>query len=102
MAEKDRQLFILGKNNEEIDCLLTGGNSLVNLADVEKMEARTRKTTQLFKVTSAYLLINNQRLNRGEPIWIIDVSGATGFPVGGHHNRHAFMWAVLREKSPMS
>ncbi|MEW6708471.1 MAG: zinc ribbon domain-containing protein [Candidatus Riflebacteria bacterium] len=76
MAEKDRQLFILGKTNEAIDRLITGGNSLVNLADVEKMEARTRKTTQLFKITSAYLLINNQRLNRGEPLWIIDVSGA--------------------------
>lgn len=75
-AEKDKALFVLGKVNEALDQLLSGGNNLVNLAEVEKLEKRMDKTTANFVVTSSYLLINNQRLNRGEPFWVIDVSGA--------------------------
>lgn len=75
-AEKDRSLFIISKLNEALDKLLSGGNNLASIAEVEKMETRVYKTSKDFRVTSAYLLVNNQRLNRNEPFWVIDVSGA--------------------------
>jgi len=75
-AEKDRALFVISKLNEALDKLLSGGNNLASISEVEKMVARTTKTSKDFRVTSAYLLVNNKRLNRNEPFWVIDVSGS--------------------------
>lgn len=73
MAEKDRALFVLGAVNEMIDTLLTGGGSLTSIAQVEDMEKRLQRTSGNFVVTAPYLIVDNQRLNRGEPIWVMDV-----------------------------
>ncbi|MDD2999401.1 MAG: hypothetical protein PHV05_10110 [Candidatus Riflebacteria bacterium] len=77
LAEKDKALFVLSKTNEALDTLLTGGGSLSSIASVEDMEKRLRKTTANFVVTSSYLMVGNQRLKRGEPIWVIDVAAAS-------------------------
>lgn len=76
LAEKDRALFILSAVNEMIDTLLTGGGSLASIARVEEMEKRLTRTSANYVITAPYLLVDNQRLNRGEPIWIIDVVSA--------------------------
>lgn len=73
LAEKDRALFMLAQINEAIDVLLTGGGSLSSIAESEEIERRMKRTTLNYVVTSPYLLVDNQRLNRGEPIWVIDV-----------------------------
>ncbi len=73
MAEKDRALFTLGAVNEMIDDLLTGGGSLTSISRIEDMERRLQRTSGNFVVTAPYLLVDNQRLNRGEPIWVMDV-----------------------------
>lgn len=72
-AEKDRALFMLAQINEAIDVLLSGGGSLSSIAESEEIERRMKRTTVNYVVTAPYLLVDNQRLNRGEPIWIIDV-----------------------------
>lgn len=72
-AEKDRALFVLSAVNEMIDTLLTGGGTLTSIARVEEMEARLIKTSANYVITAPYLLVDNQRLNRGEPLWVIDV-----------------------------
>ncbi len=72
-AEKDKALFVLALVNEAIDTLLVGGGSLSSISEVEKLEDRLKRTSQNYTVTAPYLLVDNQRLNRGEPIWIIDV-----------------------------
>ncbi len=76
LAEKDRALFVLSAVNEMIDALLTGGGSLASIARVEDMEKRLTRTTANYVITAPYLLVDNQRLNRGEPIWVIDVVSA--------------------------
>lgn len=76
MAEKDRALFVLGAVNEMIDTLLSGGGTLNSISRVEEMERRLQKTSANFVVTAPYILVDNQRLNRGEPIWVIDVVSA--------------------------
>ena len=73
MAEKDRALFVLSAVNEMIDTLLTGRGSLSSISRVEEMEKRLLRTAANYVVTAPYLLVDNQRLNRGEPIWVIDV-----------------------------
>ena len=72
-AEKDRALFMLAQTNEAIDVLLSGGGSLSSIAESEEIERRMKRTTLNYVVTAPYILIDNQRLNRGEPLWVIDV-----------------------------
>lgn len=77
MAEKDKALFVLSQTNEAIDTLLTGGSDLYSIAKVEEMERRLQRTSGNFVITAPYIQIDNQRLNRGEPIWVIDVVSAS-------------------------
>ena len=72
-AEKDRALFMLAQINEAIDVILSGGGSLSSIAESEAIERRMKRTTVNYVVTAPYLLVDNQRLNRNEPIWVIDV-----------------------------
>ncbi|PKL39270.1 MAG: hypothetical protein CVV41_21705 [Candidatus Riflebacteria bacterium HGW-Riflebacteria-1] len=72
-AEKDRALFMLAQTNEAIDVLLSGGGSLSSIAEAEEIERRMKRTTVNYVVTAPYILVDNQRLNRGEPLWVIDV-----------------------------
>lgn len=76
-AEKDRALFVLSQTNEAIDTLLTGGGSLSSISRVEEMEQRLTKTSSSYVVTAPYLMVENFRLSRGEPLWIIDVVSAS-------------------------
>ncbi len=76
-AEKDKALFMLSQVNEAIDTLLTGGATLTSINQVEEIEKRIHKNTANYVVTAPYLLVDNQRLNRGEPIWVIDVVSAS-------------------------
>lgn len=73
LAEKDRALFMLAQINEAIDALLSGGGTLSSIAESEEIERRMKRTTVNYVVTAPYLLVDNQRLNRNEPIWVIDV-----------------------------
>jgi|GEM_PF-912352 len=73
LAEKDRALFMLAQINEAIDVILSGAGSLSSIAESEEIERRMKRTTVNYVVTAPYLLVDNQRLNRNEPIWVIDV-----------------------------
>ncbi|MBU1109947.1 MAG: zinc ribbon domain-containing protein [Candidatus Riflebacteria bacterium] len=84
-AEKDKALFMLAQINEAIDVLLSGGGSLTSIAESEEIERRMSRTTLNYVITAPYILLDNQRLNRGEPIWVIDVvSGSAKVLHMGH------------------
>lgn len=87
LAEKDKALFQLSQINEAIETLITGGNDLVSIAKVQEMETRMDRTSTNFVVTSSYLLVDNQRINRGEPFWVIDVVSASAKVLHMGHGR---------------
>ncbi len=72
-----KQAFIIDKMNEAIDMLLSGGNIASNINKVEDLQKRVKKTTVNYIVTSQYITLGNVRVNRNEPIWVEDVSGAS-------------------------
>lgn len=74
-AFRNRASFCLNKIDEAIDTVISGNGSLTSISKAEEIEDRMKRTTATYIVTAPYLLINNQRLNRGEPLWIIDVNG---------------------------
>ena len=84
-AEKAKSQFLIAQTNEALDILLTGGGSLASIARVEMVENRMKKNTRNHEVTSQYLLIDDHRVKRGEPIWIFEV--ASGFARVMHMGR---------------
>lgn len=72
-AEKERSLFALAQINAAIEELLSGGGSMNSLARVEAIERRMRENTSNDLITASYLLVGDKRLQRGEPIWVIEV-----------------------------
>lgn len=118
-AEKDKALFVLSQINEAINILLTGGGSQSSLVRVEQIERGTQKNSSNYEVTSCYLLIENHRLKRGEPIWVMEVvsglasvmhmgSGRSSVPISGwvsiYDLEHRTNWrpdpAVFHAPSP--
>lgn len=75
-ALKNRASFCLNKVDEALDTVISEGGSLSSISKAEEIVDRVKRTTATYIVTSPYLIVSNQRLNRGEPIWIVDVNGA--------------------------
>ncbi|HNX77888.1 MAG TPA: zinc ribbon domain-containing protein [Candidatus Rifleibacterium sp.] len=72
-AEKQRAAFAVAQINLAIDELVTGNGTQSSFRRVEAIERRMRESSQNNRVTAGYLVVGEQRLPRGEPIWVIEV-----------------------------
>ncbi len=73
-AAMARAQYVLSSMNEAIEALLTGAGSFASIAKAEEIEKRVQKNSNTHRVTSNYLVVENHRLKRDEPFWVIEVA----------------------------
>ena len=76
IAEKQKTAFAIALINTAIDELIIGNGSESSFSRVEVIERRIKKSSSNNRVTAAYLLIGDNRLQRGESIWVIEIAGS--------------------------
>ncbi len=71
-AQKEKLLFELARTNDMIGALKDSKNDSGVLSKIEGMERDLDKSIKEFVVTSPYLAVENRRITKNQPIWIIE------------------------------
>lgn len=73
-GKKDLNLYCIAKINEAIDTMLSTESDSIAISQAVSIEKRMKVATEICIVTSPYLMLNQQRINRNEPLWVTQIN----------------------------
>lgn len=73
--KKEMKLYCIAKMNEAIDLMLCSDTKETGIGHAKRIESNLKKVMEIYAVTSPYLNLNKQRINRGGQLWVSKIEG---------------------------